>query len=314
MSDKTAMDTTGAAPIGLESSILSLTINPVSGARITSLIHRPSGQELLWRQPLLADWPRYDAPEIEADIQGWDECFPAIGPGPHPPGPWGTVHNPAQGEVYALPWQVDEVSSSAAILSVHGVRFPYVLTRELSFTGPDTLRLRYRAANHCAYPFPFIWSAHPLLSAPDGARIELPDSVRSAIIDSSEGGRLGDAYAEVDWPATSLASGGVTDLRVIRPGSAVADKLYVPRIGVGWCALVQNNGLTVTLNWNAERISCLGIWIDTRGAGEARVALEPCLGYPDRMGAAAEWGQYAVIPPYGEVEWEFEMTVSVRAP
>jgi hypothetical protein len=314
VSDKTAMDTTGAAPIGLDSSILSLTIDPASGARITSLIYRPSGQELLWRQPPLADWPRYDALESAADIQGWDECFPAIGPGPHPPGPWGTVYNPAQGEVYALPWQVDEASPLAAILSVHGVRFPYALTRELSLVGPGTLRLRYRAANHCAYPFPFLWSAHPLLSAPDGARIELPDSVRSVIIDSSEGSRLGDAYAEVDWPAASLASGGVTDLRIIQPGSAVADKLYVPRVEVGQCALVLNDGLTVTYTWDAERIPCLGIWIDTRGAGEARVALEPCLGYPDRIDAAAAWGRYAVIPAHGELEWEFAMTVSVKAP
>ncbi|MGH2388048.1 MAG: hypothetical protein ACRDIE_07555 [Chloroflexota bacterium] len=112
----------------------------------------------------------------------------------------------------------------------------------------------------------------------------------------------------------SLTSGGITDLRAVRPGSAAADKLYVPRIGVGRCALVHNDGLTVTCTWDAENIPCLGIWIDTRGAGEARVALEPCLGYPDRMDAAAAWGRYAVIPAHGELEWEFTMAVSVRAP
>jgi hypothetical protein len=314
VNDETATSTSGAARFGLESSILSLTIDPARGARITSMVHRPSGQELLWRQPPLVDWPRYDAPETEADIQGWDECFPAIGPGPHPPGPWGTVQNPAQGEVYALPWQVNEVVPSAAILSVHGVRFPYALTRHLSFDGPDTLRLQYRAANHSAHPFPFIWSAHPLLTAPAGAWIELSDSVRSAIVDSSEGRRLGDAYAEVDWPEASVGSGGVTDLRVVRPGSGIADKLYVPRIEVGRCALTREDGATVTFTWDAQQIPSLGIWVDTRGEGEARVALEPCLGYPDRMDAAAEWGRYAVLPAHGEVEWEFAMTVSSRVP
>ena len=293
---------------------LALTIDSARGGRITSVIYRPTGQELLWRQAPLADWPRYDAPEAEADIQGWDECVPAIGPGPHPPGPWGKVHNPAQGEVYALPWRVEDAGSTSATLSVHGLRFPYQLTRRLSFDGPDTLRLSYRASNHGAYPMPFIWSAHPLLTAPAGARIELPDPVREVLIDSSEGYRLGDPYATVDWPIARTADAGAADLSVIRPGSGVADKLYVRDIGVGRCALARSDGLTLTFTWDAQTIPSLGVWIDTRGEGEARVALEPCLGYPDLMAAAGEWDRHAVLPAYGELCWEFGLTVTTTTP
>jgi galactose mutarotase-like enzyme len=297
----------------IDNGLLALAVNPGRGGRITSLRHMPTGKELLWRQPPLADWPRYDALEADADIQGWDECFPAIGPGAHPPGPWGKVSNPAQGEVYALPWMVDDTGTDFVTLSVHGLRFPYQLTRRLWFDGPDTLRLSYRALNHGAHPLPCIWSAHPLLTAPAGARIDLPDSVREVILDSSEGNRLGAPYDVVNWPIARAAS-AAADLRLVQPGSAVADKLYIPEIGPGHCSLVRNDGLILTFAWDAEAIPCLGVWIDTRGEGEARVALEPCLGYPDQMTAAWAWGRHAVLPAYGELCWEFGLTVVATTP
>jgi galactose mutarotase-like enzyme len=300
--------------IRIDTGLLALTVNPGRGGRITSLRHMPTGKELLWRQPPLADWPRYDVLEADADIQGWDECFPAIGPGPHPPGPWGTVSNPAQGEVYALPWRVDDVGTDSGTLSVHGLRFPYHLTRRLWFDGPGTLRLSYRALNHGAHPLPFIWSAHPLLTAPAGARIDLPDSVREVILDSSEGNRLGAPYDVVTWPIAHIGAGAAADLRVVQPGSAVADKLYIPEIGAGHCSLVRNDGLTLTFAWDAETIPCLGVWIDTRGERKARVALEPCLGYPDQMIAAGTWGRHAVLPAYGELCWEFGLTITPTTP
>jgi galactose mutarotase-like enzyme len=300
--------------IHLEHGMLALTVIPARGGRITSLRHLPTGKELLWRHAPLADWPRYDALEADSDIQGWDECFPAIGPGPHPPGPWGNVHNPAQGEVYALPWMVDDAGIDSVTLSVHGLRFPYHLTRRLWFDGPDTLRLTYRAVNEGAYPMPFIWSAHPLLTAPIGARIELPDSIQEVILDSSERNRLGAPYDVVGWPIARTAPGAPSDLCVVQPGYETADKLYVPEVGVGRCALVRNDGLTLTFAWDANQIPCLGVWIDTRGAGEARVALEPCLGYPDLMTAAGAWGRHAVLPAYGELCWEFGLTVAATAP
>ncbi len=296
--------------IHLAGGSLALVVNPARGGRITSLRHRPTGTELLWRQTPLDDWPRYDSLESDADIQGWDECFPAIGPGPHLPGPWGSVHNPAQGEVYALPWMVQDAGVDSVTLSVHGLRFPYQLTRCVSFVGSDTVRLSYRAENHGAYPLPFIWSAHPMLAAPADARIELPDSVQELIVDSSELGRLGAPYAAVTWPVARTADGASADLRVVRPASETADKLYAPGVGTGRCALVRPDGLTLTFNWDAKVIPSLGMWIDTRGPGEARVALEPCLGYPDLMVAAGEWGRYAVLPAYGELSWEFGLTVT----
>src|SRR6185437_14012419 len=154
-------------------------------------------------------------------------------------------------------------------LSVHGLRFPYQLTRRLAFEGSDTLRLSYHAANHGAYAFPFIWSAHPLLTASAGARIELPDSVHEVLLDSSERGRLGDPYDVVSWPIAGGAAGVVSDLHVLEPGSDFADKLYIREVGIGHCALVRNDGLTLTFSWDATVIPSLGVWIDTRGAGVA---------------------------------------------
>ena len=293
----------------LESAELRLAIAPARGGRITSLLHRPTGRELLWRQAPHVDWPRYDVAESEADVQGWDECCPAIGPGAFPPGPWQGVSNPAQGEVYALPWRVLRAGPRQAILSVHGVRFPYELERDLELVEPNVARASYRIVNHCALPFPFIWSAHPLLAAGMGARIVLPGSVREAVIDSSEGGRLGAVYERISWPHARTTDGALVDLSTVRPGAGWADKLYVPQMAEGRCRLERADGLRIGLSWKVESIPCLGIWVDTRGDGNACVALEPCLGYPDLLDEAARWGRHALLPPHGEQRWEIALTV-----
>lgn len=294
----------------LESEHLTLIMSPERGGRIISLAHRLAAREALWRQSPRPDWPRYDAPASDADIQGWDECCPAIGPGSYPPGPWEGVRNPAQGEVYALPWRVLEADGRRAVLAVHGVRFPYELQRDVALVEPNMVRVRYRIANHSAVPFPFIWSAHPLLDASGGARIVLPDGVDEAIVDSTVHDRLGPVYGRIPWPRLHTVDGAEIDLSDIQPGTGWGDKLYVAQVPEGWCMLQRSDGLTVELHWDTATIPSLGIWIDTQGEGEARVALEPCLGYPDILSAAAEWGRHALLPPYGEQTWEMTLTVT----
>jgi len=311
---KDTADVASIEQLVLENEALSLRIAPISGGRITSLVHRPTGSELLWRQPPLPDWPRYGVPEEAADVQGWDECCPAIGPGFFPPGPWESVQNPAQGEVYALPWQVQHADRRRVTLSVHGIRFPYMLEREIVLEdspakGLGVVRLRYRMANHAALPFPFIWSAHPLLDASMGARIVLPSEVQEVIIDSTASGRLGAAYEKVRWPHALQTDGRAGDLAHVAPGTGWADKLYIPHVAGGACALLRSDGLAIHFHWDVQSIPHLGVWIDTRGDGEARVALEPCLGYPDLLAGAAVWGQYQVLAAGAERRWELLVSV-----
>lgn len=288
---------------------LRLRVAPERGGRVLSLLHVPTARELLWQQTPQADWPRYGVPEAEADVQGWDECCPAIGPGLFPPGPWGVVPNPAQGEVYALPWQCLRHTDRAITLRVHGVRFPYTLERTLELRDAATLVMHYTMRNHAALPFPYIWSLHPLLDARMGARITLPATVTAALIDSSEGGRLGAPYATVAWPLAIQADGVETDLARVVPGSGWADKLYMPRLDVGHCTVRRADGLSIALEWQTTDAPHLGIWIDTRPATGGLVALEPCRGYPDQISAAAVWGDHALLPPAGEQRWSVRMRV-----
>lgn len=270
-----AMQSASGAPIGrdptgddvltLESADLSLTVAPGRGGRIVSLMHRPTGREVLWTRPPRLDWPRYGVSEGEADIQGWDECCPAIGPGDYGPGPWAGVRNPAQGEVYALPWRVRHVDRRRAVLAVHGVRFPYDLERELSLGEPNTVRARYRIANHAAAPFPFIWSAHPLLAVGAGARVILPGTMREVVVDSTDGGRLGPVYSAIAWPHARAPDGTASDLAEVQPATGWADKVYIPAVEEGRCALVRSDGLSVAITWDPGAIPSLGLWLDTRG-------------------------------------------------
>jgi galactose mutarotase-like enzyme len=296
--------------IVLTSTSLTLVVEPARGGRITSVRHLPSSKEILWQQPRHDDWPRYGVPESAADVQGWDECCPAIGPGAFPPGPWESVQNPAQGEVYALPWRARDVDARHVVMSIHGVRFPYELERTIELIGDETIRLTYHMANHFALPFPFIWSAHPMLSAPAGGRIELPEGVHSAIIDSSEGARLGQAYDPVTWPEARLPSGASTRLDEVLPARGTADKLYVTDTPMGRCSFARYDGPRITVAWDPVQIPYLGLWVDTRFAGSPQVALEPCLGYPDLLAQAAQWGRHSILPAFGERAWSFSMTIS----
>lgn len=297
----------GTDPLTLRDEALHLTIEPARGGRISSL--RRGDREVLWRQSPRPEWPRYGVPESEADIQGWDECCPAIGPGAAPDGPWAGVANPAQGEVYALPWEVTTEGEREATMRVHGIRFPYALERTIRLVGAGGIDLAYRLTNHGALPFPCIWSAHPMLQVPAGARIALPEGVREMLIDSSEGGRIGHPYDRISWPVAETARGEPCDLSAITAGSGWADKLYVPQMPEGRCTLHGDDGTSVTFLWDSKEVPSLGIWIDTRGPGPGCVALEPCLGYPDLLPQALAWGRCARLPPHDERRWEIQVRI-----
>jgi galactose mutarotase-like enzyme len=307
----TATQRSETEPFLLTSNDLRVLVSPDQGGRIVSLTHRGVAQDVLWRENAGADRPCYDASADVADIQGWEECCPAVGPGPYPPGPWEGIQNPVQGEVFALPWRVLEATGNRIALAVHGVRFPYLLQRELTVSEPDVLHLRYRIENHCGLPFPFIWSAHPLFDARGGARIVLPEGVSAVFVDSSLHDHLAPARRSVGWPQARLAEGETVAFTPVQPGAGVSHKLYAVALPDGWCRLERADGLTLDLRWDPAEIPCLGIWIDTVGAGMARVALEPCLGYPDALADAAQWGRHAVLPPFGERSWE--VTLQVRS-
>ncbi len=194
----------GLTALTLRSSALAVTTIPELGGKIVSIRRRGADdaeEEVLWRNPTRSlHSTHFDALFEDYDTSGYDECFPGIGAGPFPTPPWAGVNNPDHGEVWALPWRVEQTGMSEPAspgtmprrspgvrLSVHGVRFPYLLEREMTFLAPDRLALQYRATNHASVELPYIWSAHPLFAVTPTTRLVLPPTVTALTVDSSIG-------------------------------------------------------------------------------------------------------------------------------
>jgi galactose mutarotase-like enzyme len=133
----------------LDTDVLSIVIIPELGAKIVSLFDKRS--QLEW---LVGPGARrlkkvpYGATFTEQDMSGWDEMFPTINACKYPgPGDRHGAALPDHGEVWSLPWTLDEVGEGRLTLSVSGQALPYRLTRTLEFSAADTVRLHYRVNN-----------------------------------------------------------------------------------------------------------------------------------------------------------------------
>jgi hypothetical protein len=289
---------------------LTVVVVPELGGKICSILWQ--GREVLARNPLRP--ARYAAPYADFDASGFDECLPAIGPSPYPAEPWQGTEIPDHGEVWSLPWS-HRVESDRLRLSVHGVRYPYTFEKSIELRSSGAIRLRYALTNHAPFPFPFLWSAHPLLVPRPGMRIHLPSETRVRV-DWSKDDRLGGVLAEHPWPLTRDSQGREVDLSLISgPETGHVDKLYTTRLHEGWCALHDPaDGFYVVMLFQPEQVPYVGLSINLGGWPLDRspyynVGLEPCNGYPDRLDLAVARGDCAVAGPGERCEWQFDLRI-----
>ncbi len=298
----------------VESEALRLAVLPTCGAKIASLIHKKTGRECLFQLP--GERFRrgaYATPYERAEVAGFDEMFPTITECLCDLEPWAGARMPDHGEVWSLPWKC-ETSGSEVRTSVHGVRFPYALTRTLSFAHSNTILLRYRVENLSACDFPAMWAAHPLFSMPAGTRIIVPRSARH-IMNTVPGPALGGYGGRFDFPIARTEDGREWDLsRIGPPERKVYFKyFFLDTLEEGFTILHDPGSReTVALVWPVEQVPYLGMWVN-EGAWENwfHVAPEPCTAPFDRWDVARQWGRLPVIPAFGSREWEMRITVGL---
>ena len=296
--------------IALSEGNLSVAVVPELGGKICSV--RWSGRELLARNPLRP--ASYDSAYADFDASGFDECLPTIGSCPYPVGAWQGVNIPDHGEVWSIPWSY-KLADTRLHMRVHGVRFPYAFEKTIELRPSDAIHLEYAFINLSPFPFPFIWSAHPLIAPRPGMRIHLPWGTRVRV-DWSKGGRLGDLLAEHDWPITRDRDGRNVDMSLIGdPACGHVDKLYTTKLGEGWCAVHDPaDGFYLAMLFPLDRVPYVGLSINQGGWPVDRPAyynlgLEPCNGYPDCLDVAIASGECAVAAPGDRLEWHLELHV-----
>ncbi|WP_238322842.1 hypothetical protein [Gorillibacterium massiliense] len=283
----------------MENEILRIEMIPGIGAKIVSMQYKPTGREwLLDAGTRKLNLPAYGSPFGQADMSGWDECFPTVDP--CYADERRQVLLPDHGEVWPLPWEASvSCGEDAVTCTVEGVALPYRLSRTLSFTAHDALRMDYRAENCGSEPLPFLWVPHPQFAVPEPTDIVLPPSVQEVIC--VFGGLTQTVGCSYPWAEVSRVTEGQT---------GDGRKIYVPGIHQeGWCGLVgQNSGDWLWMKTDPALVPYLGIWID-EGLGNDRnaIALEPSIGYFDRLDRARYNGTAQMVMP-GE-SWEWSITV-----
>ena len=301
----------------MQDEAMHLIILPEWGGKIVSLYDKSRNREWLHinRKFDFRRLPTYDSNYIrDFDIGGFDECFPNIGAGPYPAWPWKGVSLPDHGEVWALPWDVEQ-NSKGLTLSVEGVRLPYRFEKRIELHS-DGLWMYYRAINRSRFDMPVVWSSHPLVNIRKGMYLEVP--TRTIRVDSCNtlfskltGVTSGDI---ISWPRYHNK-----DFSVI-PGveAQISAKLVARELTEGSVSLVDpEEGASLKFRFDPKVVTHCGMWLNYCGwAGKPgaepyyNVGFEPCIGVADRLDVAMDLGEAGLLPARGELAWYLHLSLN----
>jgi galactose mutarotase-like enzyme len=308
----------GFPAVALRSAQVEIVAVPAIGMKLTNL-RRLNGREWLWRShqiPLAP--PKAGASYVEtADSGGWDECFPTVGPCPVPGAPPGTPLLPDHGELWSAVWTssvYDSAEGTTLAGSARGTVFPYEFHREITLDPHKPVaRFRYRLRHTGGDPFPWIWSSHPLLNVKPGSVLTIPgvNQVKVAAVHGRADVRENDV---VSWPG---AIGGDSDRFTFPENGAWAVKLFGDLGPEGRMVLTDpRRGERLEFQVRPEEVPQVGVWINCRGwAPPGRtpyynLALEPCIGAPDRLDIAVrDWKTAQTLSPGEERHWTVDVQV-----
>ncbi|NOS68578.1 MAG: hypothetical protein HOP33_01430 [Verrucomicrobia bacterium] len=261
-------------------------IVPELGAKIISLKNLRTGREWMWHPPgglkLFRNRPGDDF--ADSPLVGMDECFPTIAPCV-----WQGRQLPDHGEVWSIPWQVDDAAKEHGILKTFAVlkTSPFALERTIELREHE-IHLGYRLRNHGSSNEHFLWAMHPLLRLHPGDQLELPPSTRSLL--------NGDTW--------------VDDLAAATPEGDCA-KIFATPVTEG-CATLRNvnTGERLDFEWTPAENNTLGVWL-TRGGwhGHEHFALEPTNSAADTLTLAAARQCCGTVAALDSVTWQICLRV-----
>lgn len=290
-----------STPVTIDNEFLSLDVWPQVGGKVSSMIDKADGYDLLFSYP--AEIPtrcQYGLDYSDAWSSGWDECFPSIAPCPYPLHPYEGINIPDHGEIWSLP--TTAVPNKAGITTVwHGLRFGYRFTRKLFLDGPSVCA-DYTLVNLAPFEFRFIWSLHALFSTTSPTLLDVPGEHVCTLRDDA------DTLDKFTWPMLgdlhldefgSLPPGRSWKTYTTRPIHAPARLTYPQRRRT-----LQVEYLT------PDNPAYWGAWVNTgHWAGHRTVGIEVVTGKNDRLDRAITDNSAARVPASGKIEWSAKMTV-----
>jgi galactose mutarotase-like enzyme len=309
----------GFPAVAVRSAQVEIVAVPAIGMKLTNL-RRLNGREWLWRSdqiPLAPPQPGGSYVET-ADSGGWDECFPTVGPCPVPGTPPGLRPLPDHGELWSAAWTssvYESAGGTTLVGSARGSVFPYEFHREITLAPHEPVaRFHYRLRHTGGASFPWIWSSHPLLNVQPGSVLTLPgvNQVKVAAVHGRTDFTENDV---VSWPG---AIGGDSDRFTFSRNGGWAVKLFADLGPEGQAVLTDpRRGERLEFVVPPKEVPQVGVWINCQGwspPGRApyyNLALEPCIGAPDRLDLAVEqWHTAQTLSPGEERQWSLEVRLS----
>lgn len=291
--------------IVLENELLRVVVLPEQGARIVSLLHRPSGREALWSPPGLRALPppTYGMAFADHPAVGIDECLPNI---------WADMHAerdlPDHGEAWSVPWEAttgkDRIETTVTLR-----QSPFRLTRRITFVNHTAVALDYALTNTSNAPAPCLWALHPLMTWQPGMRIILPPSISAVEIGSVSGTSPLHEYTPALWPKTDGVD--LAGVQLNANGAPAATKVYVGPISETerWAAL--HDTLAGFVVGFAFTVPMLGLWLN-RGAwgGYTHVAIEPATGISEHLSTAVARENVLTVPAGETAYWSVTIAVT----
>ena len=299
----------GLAAWSVESEQVRAVCVPQLGAKIVSLQDKRNGVEWLagpGERPLRP--VAYGASFEQQDMSGWDEMFPTISACLYPgPGERCGVPLPDHGEVWALPWEVEEAGDEQVRLGVAGRALPYRLARTIRFAAPDTLALDYRLDNLGDDPLPYLWAAHPQFACGAGGEIYLPAQVTRVCNVLPAGYGWGEPETEYAWPHALQPGGSLYQMTFVdAPAQRQARKFYVlPDQQIAQAGVAhQNETNTIWLTWEPAAAPYFGLWVDEGALNHQSVVTpEPTTGFYDSLARAWQKQQVLVLDAGATRSW-----------
>lgn len=287
---------------------------PGQGAKLASLLYKPLDREMLIQRPnpSYAIQP-FDGDYVAGECSGLDDMFPTIDVCYYDRFPWVGTKMADHGEVWSLPWE-ETAGKESLHFSVHGVRFPYRLEKQVHFPNENILRFDYRLTNLSCFDFDYLWAAHPMFTLEEGAELALPHGVERMVGTFSMPGHYITYGDELSWPVDSFSDGISRDFRQLQPKSAgIAYKCYIKgKMQEGWCGVkYQRSNFSLVLSFPVDKVPYLGILPNEGGWQDLyNIFLEPCSAPFDRPDAARYRGQGSTLKGGATIEWHLNLTLA----
>ena len=295
----------------LENDSLRAEFLPDPGGKMASLVSKRTGFEFLVQRPnpTYRDQP-FAGVYVDGECSGFDDMFPTIDACACEHDPWQGIELADHGEVWPLPWDVLFADEYSLKMSVHGIRFPYLLEKRITLMENASLRFEYVLTNLSPFDFEYLWAGHLMINLVEGTKVCVPDDCREMItILSNSGLKFGDIH---QWPFLKDANGETYRADIARHKSVKGfEKYYFTHaLKQGWCRLEYPDQQKMQISFSTETVPFLGILMNEDGwDGLYNLIVEPCSVCYDRPDVAKQHGQRSVVPGKSKIHWEMEISI-----